>query len=80
MTEISCETEQQISRLLTKYELSEMRRSRGMSQKELSERSGLSVRCISDIENPNDGNPTLKSIIKYVEALGFELLFQRKSI
>ena len=69
-----------ISRRLTKDELSEMRKAKGLSQKELSDISGLSVRCISDIENPNEGNPTLNSIIKYINALGYEIMFQRRTI
>lgn len=69
-----------ISRRLTKDELSEMRKAKGLSQKELSDISGLSVRCISDIENANEGNPTLNSIIKYINALGYEIMFQRRTI
>ena len=74
------ETEQYISRRLTKMELAELRKSKGISQKELSKISGLSVQCISDIESANSGNPTLRSIIKYLECMGYEIAFQKKNI
>lgn len=74
------DVERYISKRLTKDELAEMRKAKGLSQKELSEISGLSVRCISDIENPDGGNPTLNSIIRYINALGYEITFQRRTI
>ena len=74
------EFEQFLSRKLTKMELVELRKSKGLSQKEIAKISGLSVQCISDIENPNSGNPTLRSIIKYLECLGYEMVFQKKPI
>lgn len=74
------EKEQYISRILTKMELAELRKSKGLSQKELSALSGLSVQCISDIENVSSGNPTLKSITRYLDSLGFEMLFKKKTI
>ena len=74
------EVERYIDRRIAKDELSEMRKAKGLSQKELSDISGLSVRCISDIENPESGNPTLNSIIRYINALGYEIMFQKKSI
>lgn len=74
------EVERYINKRITKDELSEMRKAKGLSQKELSDISGLSVRCISDIENPDNGNPTLNSIIRYINALGYEIMFQKKTI
>lgn len=74
------ELEQYISKRLTKMELSSMRKSRGISQKDLSKISGLSVQCISDIESINNGNPTLRSLIKYLDCLGYEITFQKKEI
>lgn len=73
-------TEEFISKRLTKMELSLLRKSKGISQKEMSKVSGLSTQCISDIENPNGGNPTLKSIVRYLECLGYEISFQKKSV
>ena len=72
--------EQYLSKQLTKMELADMRKARGISQKELSSISGLSVQCISDIESASSGNPTLKSIIKYLDCLGYEMMFKKKSI
>ena len=72
--------EEFISKRLTKMELSALRKSKGISQKEMSKVSGLSTQCISDIENPNGGNPTLKSIVRYLECLGYEISFQKKNI
>ena len=74
------ESEQYISKRLAKMELSQLRKSKGISKKELSKASGLSVQCISDIESTNSGNPTLRSIVKYLECLGYEIAFQKKSI
>lgn len=72
--------EQYINRRIAKDELSEMRKAKGLSQREVSNISGLSIKCISDIENPNIGNPTLNSMLKYLNALGYEMYFQKKSI
>lgn len=76
--DVDTKKEQYISRILTKMELVELRKSKGLSQKELSALSGLSVQCISDIENSSSGNPTLKSITKYLDSLGYEMLFRKK--
>lgn len=73
-------TEQYISKRLTKMQLADMRKMKHFTQKELSEISGLSIQCISDIESENSGNPTLKSLIKYLDCLGYEMVFQRKTI
>lgn len=72
--------EEYISKRLTKMELGSLRKSKGMTQKDLSMLTGLSVQCISDIENENSGNPTLRSMIKYLDCLGYEICFQRKQI
>lgn len=74
------EAEEFISKRLTKMELSMLRKSKGLSQKDLSKVSGLSVQCISDIESVNSGNPTLRSLIKYLECLGYEISFKKKDI
>ncbi len=66
-----------ISEKLTKIQLSDLRKMKHLTQKELSLITGLSIQCISDIESKNSGNPTLKSLIKYLDALGYEICFQR---
>lgn len=72
--------EQFISRRLTKIQLVGLRKMKRLTQKEVSEATGLSVQCISDIESEDAGNPTLKSIIKYLDCLGYEMVFQKRSI
>lgn len=72
--------EQFISRRLTKIQLVGLRKMKRITQKEMSEATGLSVQCISDIENEDGGNPTLKSMIKYLDCLGYEMVFQKRSI
>lgn len=72
--------EQFISGRISKMELSSLRKIKKITQKELSKASGLSIQCISDIENENSGNPTLKSIIKYLNCLGYELAFQKSRL
>ena len=72
--------EQYISKRLTKMQLSDIRKLKHLTQKELSALSGLSVQCISDIENVTSGNPTLNSLVKYLDTLGFEIAFQRKTV
>ena len=72
--------EEYISKRLTKMQLGSLRRSKRITQKEMSALTGLSIQCISDIESENSGNPTLRSIIKYLDCLGYELYFQRKQI
>lgn len=69
-----------LSNRLTRMELVELRKSKGLSQKQVAELSGLSVQCVSDIESTNAGNPTLRSMLKYLNCLGYELMFQKKTI
>lgn len=72
--------EQFISKRLTKIQLGGLRKMKRLTQKEVSEATGLSVQCISDIESEDGGNPTLKSMIKYLDCLGYEMVFQKRSI
>ena len=72
--------EQFISKRLTKIQLGGLRKMKRLTQKEVSEATGLSVQCISDIESEDSGNPTLKSMIKYLDCLGYEMVFQKRSI
>lgn len=69
-----------ISHRLTKMELGDIRRRAKITQKELSVLSGLSTQCISDIESERSGNPTFRSIQKYLDVLGFEICFRPKII
>lgn len=69
-----------ISHRLTKMELGELRRRARITQKDLSIISGLSTQCISDIESEKAGNPTFRSIQKYLDVLGYEICFRPKVI
>lgn len=66
-----------INNVLTKMELPCLRNYAGLTQKELSNITGLSIQCISSIESPR-GNPTYNSLTKYLNALGYEIQFRKK--
>lgn len=51
-------------------ELSKMRKKNNVTQKELQEKSGLSQQAISRIEVGKDVSPSLKSIVRYLDAIG----------
>lgn len=77
---IESKTDRYISHRLTKMELSELRKKAKITQKELATISGLSTQCISDIESEKGGNPTFRSIQKYLDVLGLEICFRPKVI
>ena len=79
MTDGNISLDEFISTKLTKMQLVDMRKAKHLTQKEIAEKTGLSIQCISDIENTSGGNPTLKSLIKYLECLGLEICFQQKT-
>lgn len=58
---------------LLREQLLILRKSKHMTQKQLAEKSGLSESCISNIESGEISSPTLRSLIRYTEALGVEL-------
>lgn len=64
---------------LTVYseELANIRKATGMSQTELAKKVGYRQQAISRIESKNY-IPTLKSITDVAEALGYELVLQKK--
>ena len=49
------------------------RKAAGLTQKELGELSGLDYRAISRAESSADISPNLKTLIKYLNALGYQL-------
>lgn len=51
--------------------LIDARKSKDMTQKEVSERSGLSQQAVSRLEKGNGG--TIDTVIRYLNAIGFEL-------
>ena len=52
--------------------LCNIRKSKGLTQKELSDLSGLSTKTISNIET-GENSYTMRSLIRYAGALGFQL-------
>lgn len=66
-------TETMIDDKLIRLQLKRIRKSSGITQKQLSEKSGLSESCISNIESGGDVSPSLRSLIKYAHAVGAEL-------
>jgi len=59
-------------------ELAYARKQRNITQTELQERTGLTQQVISRIEKDHDISPSLKNLIKYVNAIGYELRLQPK--
>ena len=57
---------------LLRIELANIRKSKHLTQKDLSKLSGLSESCISNIETGEQSSPTLRSLIRYATALGIE--------
>nr|WP_314461714.1 helix-turn-helix transcriptional regulator [uncultured Clostridium sp.] len=61
-----------------RLKLIEARKKAGLTQKEVEERSGLAQQAISRIETDNNISPSIKSLIKYVDAIGYELTLSPK--
>ena len=66
-------TECSIQDKLIRMQLADIRKSKHLTQEELSKKSGLSKSCISNIESGDNSSPTLRSIIRYVNALGVNI-------
>ena len=66
-------TECSIQDKLIRMQLADIRKSKHLTQEELSEKSGLSKSCISNIESGDNSSPTLRSLIRYVNALGVNI-------
>ena len=62
-------TECSIQDKLIRMQLADIRKSKHLTQEELSKKSGLSKSCISNIESGDNSSPTLRSLIRYVNAL-----------
>lgn len=71
------DTEAFIASNIAKMRISEIRSSQHLTKKALAEISGLSEKSIAFIENPK-GNPTFNSMQRYLNALGWEMVFKRK--
>jgi len=59
-------------------ELAFARKNRNITQGELRERTGLTQQAISRIEKDHNISPSLRNLIKYVNAIGYELTLQQK--
>ena len=57
--------------------LMNIRKSKGYTQKQISEMSGLSTFTISNIEH-GDNSYNLRSLIRYASALGYEINIDKK--
>ncbi len=67
-------TDAMIDDKMLRMQLLNARKAKHLSQKELSELSGLSESCISNIESGESSSPTLRSLIKYTSALNIKLI------
>lgn len=66
-------TDAMINDKMLRMQLTNARKSKHISQKELAKLSGLSESCISNIESGESSSPTLRSLVKYATALDIEL-------
>lgn len=73
-------TDAMINDKMLRLQLTNARKAKHMSQKELSKLSGLSESCISNIESGESSSPTLRSLVKYTTALGIELTINFKDM
>ena len=72
-TDAYSNTDAMILDKLLRMELTNARKSKHITQKELAKLSGLSESSISNIESGESSSPTLRSLVKYATALGVEL-------
>ena len=55
------------------------RKAAGLTQKQLESLSGLDQRAISRLEKDQDVSPNLKTVLRYVDAMGYELQLESKA-
>lgn len=77
MIEANPELQQVIDDFDREYEfrkkLVAARKEAGLTQKELENLSGLDQRAISRLEKDQDVSPNLKTVLRYIDAMGYEL-------
>ena len=73
-------TEFLIQDKLIRMQLTDIRKSKRLTQKQMSELSGLSASCISNIESGENSSPTLRSLIRYANALGVNIFIGDNNI
>jgi DNA-binding XRE family transcriptional regulator len=60
-------------------ELTEARKQKNMTQVQIKELTGLTQQVISRIETNTDISPSLKNLMVYANAIGYELTLQPKT-
>lgn len=63
---------------LLRAELSEIRKSRHMTQSQVAQKAGLSTSTVSNIESGEEKGVTLASIIKYARAIDATIFVKSK--
>ena len=63
-----------------RYMLKQVRKNQNISQEELERITGIPQRTINRIETNFEINTSLKNLIKYVNAIGYELTIQPKQV
>ena len=62
-----------------RVKLARVRKEKNFTQNNIKEVTGLTQQAISRIEKgTNERSPTLKTLIRYIDALGYELTITRK--
>lgn len=64
--------------IMLRMRLKSIRKSKGLSQKELADKSGLSVATIANIESDKETTFTMKSMLQYLTALEYEIDINKK--
>ena len=70
-----------ISRNLAKLELRMLRDYSKLTQQQVAKIGGLSAQTVSNLESPkSDSSPTMDSLIRYLDAVGYEMFFRAKTL
>ena len=72
-------SDEYIDNIMVRHNLSKIRKSAKITQKELSDISGLSAQCISNLESEDPKqSPTMRTVLRYLNCLGYEIDFVKK--
>ena len=71
-------TDNLVADKLLRMQLLNIRKSKHLTQQQVSEMSGLSVSTISNLENGELTSTSFRSIIAYATALGLEIFIKEK--
>ena len=63
-----------------RHELIEARKKKALTQAQLKEKTGLTQQTISRIEKNRDVSPSMRNLIKYANALDYELTLVPKEV